>query len=103
MSNLRALIIGGNGIISSSVTRLAVQRGFDVTLLNRGQSRTRPAIEGVRSIVGDAGDPASIAAALGSEEFDVVANFRSFHPEQVSADIQLLAGRIGQYLYISSA
>ncbi len=41
MGNLRALVIGGNGIISSSVTRLALERGFDVTLLNRGQSTTR--------------------------------------------------------------
>jgi nucleoside-diphosphate-sugar epimerase len=103
MSNLRALIIGGNGIISSSVTRLAVQRGFDVTLVNRGQSSTRSAIEGVRSLTGDAADSASIAAAIGSEDFDVVANFRSFVPAQALADIQLFAGRTAQYLYISSA
>jgi nucleoside-diphosphate-sugar epimerase len=103
MSNLRALIIGGNGIISSSVTRLAVERGFDVTLVNRGQSTTRPPIDGVRNLTGDASDVASVAAAIGDEEFDVVANFRSFVPAQVLADIQLFAGRTGQYLYISSA
>jgi nucleoside-diphosphate-sugar epimerase len=103
MSNLRALIIGGNGIISSSVTRLAVARGFDVTLVNRGVSTTRPPIDGVRSVVGDASDAASISAAIGSEDFDVVANFRSFLPSQVEADIQLFAGRTAQYLYISSA
>ena len=103
MSNLRALIIGGNGIISSSVSRLAVTRGFDVTLVNRGTSTTRPPIDGVRSLVGDASDAASISAAIGKEDFDVVANFRSFLPEQASADIQLFAGRTAQYLYISSA
>jgi nucleoside-diphosphate-sugar epimerase len=103
MSNLRALIIGGNGIISSSVTRLAVERGFDVTLVNRGQSTTRPPIDGVRNLTGDASDVASVAAAIGDKEFDVVANFRSFVPAQVLADIQLFAGRTGQYLYISSA
>ncbi|MDQ1546957.1 MAG: hypothetical protein QOH69_1861 [Actinomycetota bacterium] len=103
MSNLRALIVGGNGIISSSVSRLAVARGFDVTLVNRGTSTTRPPIDGVRSLVGDASDAASISAAIGKEDFDVVANFRSFLPEQVSADIQLFAGRTAQYLYISSA
>jgi nucleoside-diphosphate-sugar epimerase len=103
MGNLRALIIGGNGIISSSVTRLAVERGFDVTLLNRGVSTTRPPIEGVRSLTGDASDAASISAAIGAEDFDVVANFRSFLPEQVRGDIELFAGRTAQYLYISSA
>ena len=103
MSNLRALIIGGNGIISSSVSRLAVERGFDVTLVNRGTSTTRPPIDGVRSLIGDASDAASISAAIGNEDFDVVANFQSFLPEQVLADIQLFTGRTAQYLYISSA
>jgi nucleoside-diphosphate-sugar epimerase len=103
MGNLRALIIGGNGIISSSVTRLAVERGFDVTLVNRGVSTTRPPLDGVRRLTGDASDAASIAAAIGSEEFDVVANFRSFLPEQVLGDVSLFAGRTAQYLYISSA
>jgi nucleoside-diphosphate-sugar epimerase len=103
MSNLRALIIGGNGIISSSVTRLAVERGFDVTLVNRGLSTRRPPIEGVRSLTGDADDAASLAAAIGTEQFDVVANFRSFLPTQVAKDIELFGGRTGQYIYISSA
>jgi nucleoside-diphosphate-sugar epimerase len=100
---LRVLIIGGNGIISASVTRLAVERGFEVTLLNRGTTTTRPPIPGAASIIGDADDPASIAAAVGELEFDVVANFRSFVPAQVEADVALFAGRAGQYLYISSA
>jgi nucleoside-diphosphate-sugar epimerase len=103
MSNLRALIIGGNGIISSSVTRRALARGFDVTLVNRGVSTTRPPIDGVRTLVGDASDASSISAAIGKEDFDVVANFRSFLPSQVSGDITLFAGRTAQYLYISSA
>jgi nucleoside-diphosphate-sugar epimerase len=103
MANQRLLIIGGNGIISSSVTRLAVERGFDVTVVNRGVSQTRPQLKDVRSLVGDASEPASIASAIGDESFDVVANFRSFLPEQVRADVELFAGRTGQYVYISSA
>ena len=103
MTALRVLIIGGNGIISASVSRLAVERGFEVTLLNRGTSTTRPPIAGTTSIVGDADDAASIAAAVGELEFDVVANFRSFVPAQVEADVALFSGRAGQYLYISSA
>ncbi|QEO09088.1 NAD-dependent epimerase/dehydratase family protein [Protaetiibacter larvae] len=103
MTAQRVLIIGGNGIISSSVSKLAVERGYDVTLLNRGRSTTRPPIEGAETIIGDADDPASIAAAVGSREFDVVATFRSFLPSQVEADVALFGGRTGQYLYISSA
>jgi nucleoside-diphosphate-sugar epimerase len=103
MAATRVLIIGGNGIISASVSRLAVERGFEVTLLNRGISTTRPPIQGAETIVGDAGDAASVRSAVGNPEFDVVANFRAFSPAQVEADVELFGGRTGQYLFISSA
>ena len=99
MTALTALFIGGNGIISSACSALAIERGIDLTLLNRGTDSTRPPIEGARSIVGDADDLASVD--LG--EYDVVVNFRSFSPASVAENIKLFAGRTGQYVYISSA
>jgi nucleoside-diphosphate-sugar epimerase len=99
----RVLIIGGNGIISGSVTRLAVERGMSVTLLNRGTSTVRPAIDGVHTVIGDADDAASVREAIGERDFDVVVNFRAFHTTQVAADIELFGGRTGQYVFISSA
>ena len=58
MSALRILLIGGNGVISASSSRLAIERGMQVTLLNRGTDATRPPIEGAEHLAGDAGDPA---------------------------------------------
>lgn len=103
MAAQRVLIIGGNGIISSSVSRLAVERGFEVTLLNRGLSTKRPPVDGAEVLIGDADDAASVASAVGDREFDVVANFRAFRPEQVAADVDLFTRRAGHYLFISSA
>ena len=103
MPALKALFIGGNGIISSGVSRLAVDRGFDLTLLNRGTSTTRPAIEGARTVIGDASDPDSLRVAAGRGDWDVVVNFQSFLPSSLRSDIDLFQGRIGQYVYISSA
>ena len=100
---MKALFIGGTGIISSDSSRLAVERGWDLTLLNRGQQSSRPAIEGARVLTGDATDPASVREAVGDETFDVVANFRAFTPDQVQADVELFRGRVGQYVFISSA
>jgi len=99
----RILIIGGNGIISGSVTRLAVKQGMAVMLVNRGTSTTRPPIDGVESMIGDADDAASLRAAVGTREFDVVVNFRAFTPAQVRADVELFSGRTGQYVFVSSA
>ncbi|MFC0680262.1 SDR family oxidoreductase [Lysobacter korlensis] len=103
MTALRVLFIGGNGIISSACSALAVQRGIELTLLNRGESTTRPPIEGARHLTGDADDAESIREAVKGHEFDVVANFRSFTPDQVRADLEIFSGRVGQYVYISSA
>ena len=100
---LRVLFIGGNGIISSSSSARVIERGDELTLLNRGQSATRPPIAGARQLIGDADDAASVAAAVGEQEFDVVADFRAFSPEQVARDIELFEGRCRQYVFISSA
>ena len=100
MSALSALFIGGNGIISSACSALAVEQGIDLTLLNRGTDSTRPPIEGARHITGSA---ETLADSIGDREFDVVVNFRSFLPSQVESDVAVLGGRVGQYVYISSA
>jgi len=103
MTAPRALFIGGNGIISAAASRLAIERGFDLTLLNRGTSSTRPPIPGARTVVGDAGDPSSIAAAVGSDEFDVVVSFQTFVPADAEAGIRLFRDRTAQFVFISSA
>ncbi len=54
----RVLFIGGSGVISSACTRLAVERGVDLTVLNRGVSRDRPLPEGVRVLRADVRDAA---------------------------------------------
>jgi nucleoside-diphosphate-sugar epimerase len=103
MSLPSVLFIGGTGTISSEASALAVRRGLSVTLLNRGQSSLRPVAEGAEVLVADVRDPASVRAAIGERDFDVVIDFVAFTPEHVAQDIELFSGRTGQYVYISSA
>jgi nucleoside-diphosphate-sugar epimerase len=97
------LFIGGTGTISTAVSALALARGHDLTIVNRGTTQVPPELEGVTQLRGDAGDPASIRDAVGDREFDVVVNFRAYLPEQVAADIETFRGRTRQYVFISSA
>ncbi|MEP7332908.1 MAG: NAD-dependent epimerase/dehydratase family protein [Terracoccus sp.] len=97
------LFLGGTGIISSACTFRALEEGLDVFVLGRGLSKTRPAPEGARLLTGDLDDPASFAAAVGDREFDVVADFRAFGPGDVQGRLDVLRGRMGQYVFISSA
>ncbi len=99
-------MLGGTGVISSAVVRRAVEVGHDVTVLNRGRSQaeaihTPP--EGVRTLHADLRDADAVREATGGEEFDVVASFFAFVPDHVSQDLDVFAGRAGQYIFISSA
>lgn len=103
MSAPRVLFIGGSGAISSASTRLAVERGIDLHVLNRGVSSDRPLPEGVTTHRGDVRAPESVREALGDLEFDAVVDWVAFTPEHVRTDIELFTGRTGQYVFISSA
>jgi nucleoside-diphosphate-sugar epimerase len=99
---MRVLFIGGTGTISSACTQLAVERGIELTLLNRGRSdRAVPA--GAHVLHGSIRDPASADHALGDRTFDVVVNWVNYTADQVEADIERFQGRTGQYVFISSA
>ena len=98
---MKVLFIGGTGIISTHCVELALERGWDVTLLNRGLSRPAPA--GCRQIVADIRNPALAAEALGSETFDAVIDWITFLPSHVETDIDLFRGRTGQLVFISTA
>jgi len=97
---VRVLFIGGTGLISTACTELALQRGIDVVLLNRGQRKATPA--GAKSIVADIHDPAAAAAALAGQCFDAVANFIAYTPQDIERDVELFRGRTKQYIFISS-
>jgi nucleoside-diphosphate-sugar epimerase len=103
MSGLRVLFIGGSGVISSACSRLAVERGIELFVLNRGRSTDRPLPSGVKVLRGDIRDPVSVRDALGSRDFDVVVDWVAFTEGHVRADIELFRGRTAQYVFISSA
>lgn len=99
---MKALFIGGTGVISSACSRLAVERGIDLTLINRGRSK-RPIPSGIHLLQADVRDRESYSSALDGDVFDVVVNWIVYTPEQLEVDLQLLQGRTAQYIFISSA
>ena len=99
---MRVLFVGGTGIISSACSQLAVQRGIELWVLNRGQG-SRPLPPQARVVRADVRDLQSAQQALGSQTFDAVVNWIAFTPAHVEADLELFRGRTGQYIFISSA
>ncbi len=98
---MKVLFIGGTGVISTACTKLAVQQGIDLFLLNRGQT-DKVVPDAVNTIVGDINDPA-IHEILAGHTWDAVVDWIAFTPDQVQRDIDLFNGRTNQYIFISSA
>lgn len=96
---MKVLFIGGTGNISTSVSRLAVGKGMDLWLLNRGN---RKSIQGTKSIKGDITSPETWER-LKQENWDVVVNWIAFTDDDVKRDINLFSNITGQYIFISSA
>lgn len=96
---MKILFVGGTGIISRACAELAIARGMDVTLLNRGG---RAEVAGARVIRGDIHDPAT-AHVLREQRWDAVVDFIVFKPEEIAQRHALFNGRADQYVFISSA
>ena len=99
---MKVLFIGGTGKISSACSQLAVDRGMELYLLNRGQT-SRPIPENARILHGDIHDRAGVQAVLQEHTFDAVVNWIAYTPDHIETDLALFRGRVGQYIFISSA
>ncbi len=99
---MKVLFIGGTGIISTACTKLAAQRGMEVTLLTRGR-HTGPVPTGVTVLNLDVQDKAAAARALAGKSFDAVVDWIAFVPADVERDIELFSGHTRQFIFISSA
>jgi hypothetical protein len=93
---MKVLFIGGTGNISAACSRRAIDMGIDLFHLNRGSSGV--SIPGVQSIIADVKDSERVKDALSGHEFDVVANFIAYTPDDVAQDIGMFSGKTKQYI-----
>jgi len=98
---MKVLFIGGTGFISTSVSRMAIERGMELYLLNRGIRSTE--IPGAHQLTGDIHNPESMRNALKDLIFDVVVDWIAYSPEDIARDLQIFRGRTRQFVFISSA
>lgn len=99
---LRILFLGGTGFLGPHTVRCALERGHDVTLFNRGRSNTElfPELE---TIIGNR-DPKVDEGLSGLEgrEWDAVIDTSAYVPRISGASAELLADRVGHYLFVST-
>jgi nucleoside-diphosphate-sugar epimerase len=101
---MKALFLGGTGLISSACAERALAIGWDLSLINRGVSTKYPIPHGARLLQADVhGDPATLQALLRGQTFDTVVDWLAFTPEDIQRDLALFRDRTRQFIFISSA
>lgn len=99
---MKVLFIGGTGTISMAISRLLLSQGHTLYLLNRGNRNT--GLSGnLIELKADINDEAAVSDLIRDLDFDVVADFIAFVPEQLKRDYRLFGRKTRQFIYISSA
>jgi len=99
---MKILIIGGTGLISTSISRQLLEAGHDLTLYNRGE--TDPRLPGGYQVInGDRTDFKAFEGQMADAgTFDCVIDMICFHPDQAENDIRVFQGRTGQFIFCST-
>jgi 2'-hydroxyisoflavone reductase len=95
---MKLLVLGGTQFLGRHVVESALARGHEVTIFNRGQ--TRPELfPGVERRVGDRDGGLE---SLVEGAWDAVVDTSGYVPRIVRGSAELLAPRVGRYLFVSS-
>lgn len=97
----RVLIIGGTRNLGPSITRDFIEAGYTVSVLNRGVTPGELP-EDVERLKADRGDTGQMKAALGGRDFDVVVDTTLYNAADAGSTVDLLAGRVGRYIFVST-
>jgi 2'-hydroxyisoflavone reductase len=95
---MKLLVLGGTKFLGRAAVEDALERGYEVTLFNRGETNPElfPEVEKLR------GDRASDLSPLHGRMWDVVLDPSGYVPHVVRASAELLADAVGHYLFVSS-
>lgn len=98
---MRTLVIGGTRNLGPSIVHALLQRGHEVAVFNRGQTRDDLPQE-VERLRGDRADSEQLKRALGGREFDLVVDTTLYTGAEAEAAVELFKDRLGRYLFLST-
>jgi nucleoside-diphosphate-sugar epimerase len=95
------LIIGGTRYMGRIVVEKLLDRGDNVTLFSRGN--TRPSWwDQITHIAGDRDEREEFSAKLKGKSFDAVLDTQAFRKEDVVSAVEVFRGNIGRYAMVST-
>jgi len=87
---MRVCVVGGTGNISTSIVRLLVETGHEVSVFNRGKTPGLPA--GARLVQGDRADRPAFEAAMQAQRFDAAIDMICFNADDARSTLRAFRG-----------
>lgn len=97
---MKILVLGGTGVISRQIVKQAVEKGYDVTIFNRG-SRSLPECAGAKVVQGDR-KAEDFAAKFAKESYDTVIDMICFDEADARQTLDVFGGKAKQIIVTSS-
>ena len=97
---MRLLVLGGTHFVGRALVSAGLERGWEVTALNRGVSGSLP--DGAVRLTADRTDADQLTAAVGDTTWDLVVDTWAKAPRAAQLAARTLAGRVGRFGYVSS-
>src|SRR3954467_4675849 len=98
---MRSLIIGGTRNLGPSIVHALLQRGYQVAVFNRGQTRD-DLPEEVERLRGDRTNTEELKRVLTGKEFDLVIDTALYTGAEAEAAVELFTGKAGRYIFLST-
>lgn len=89
-NNMKVVVVGGTGNISTSIVRLLLEVGHEVTVFNRGQKPGLP--KGVKALIGDRQDRPAFEAAMQAGQFDAAIDMICYNAEDAHSALRAFCG-----------
>ncbi|HEX9771890.1 MAG TPA: NAD-dependent epimerase/dehydratase family protein [Steroidobacteraceae bacterium] len=101
---LDLLFLGGTGFLGPYQIEHALARGHRVAMFNRGRSAAGLYGDRVETLIGnrDSRIDAGLSALAGPRHWDAVIDSSGYLPRHVRESAELLKGRIGRYIFVST-
>ena len=99
---MKALIVGGTGVISTAVVDEAVRQGVQITCINRGNNHGQTSNPDIETLHFDVRNREKAEKMLKGRSFDVIVDFVCFNANHARYSLDLFHDKCTQYVFIST-
>ncbi|MCU7492586.1 MAG: NAD-dependent epimerase/dehydratase family protein [Ignavibacteria bacterium] len=97
------LVIGGTGLISTSLVEHLLEKGHRVTAFTRGESENRlKPHKNLNLLAGDRREEHALKSLVENKTYDAAYDMISYHPKSSEQAAKVFRGKVGRFIHCST-